>query len=1035
MLILHDMLQHAVQADAFVSAAAVSSCDTNWELALSLLTSLQCLEQVDQHDSNWQSASKDNWQVPVSSAINVCGFAGQWTIALGLFATMLERSKLPNVVTYGTVMSSLERSCRWAEVLELWDGLCQVGIERNVYIYSVVMGSLEKASLWGMACGMFVEMKRSAIPPTSVSYDVLMRSCRRAGWQRAFSLLDSMQEDSVKVTVRTLNAALSVLEAENLWAVSLHLLRSMKGIGVEADIASYSTVASTCAATDAWQLSINFLEEARTAKLELDTIFAGVSIWACEKGSRWQQALGTLMDMASRAVKLSEISLSSVLRGCQSAGRWEEALSILFAALEWRAPMGVGMYNAALGACSSSRSWERVVSLFETARSFHLQPDAVTLTTLMSAYETGFQWQFAVCTLVSFWEEQIELDATACNVATSSCASLQKWRAALALVDWMGSLNTVRPDLITYNTLLGSCNQQESWQVSLLLLEKIRQRFRPDLTTYHAVLEACAIGHAWATSLQILEEIIFASLPSGIGRNLAASACRSANQIDQAKLLLLENLQFDSPDVVTFKAILGLAESGDMTSQAPYCLEALGFCAGSNLMEKPEAMVATHSHSDMLGPAQAVVAVEMLDWHQYLHAELYERLVRQVGAPARKELHKLCEVTPQGNLGGYKTRLQNQILERQFGLSPPLSLSILAGLNSTEAVDTWCAFARFSTRGFSHFTEISLEEEPTSKDLAAWASWSLLCSVSRSTRQGYGSDPRTRPWMLLPLQVQHDRSPHAERQLLLAILKTCHGSTGPREIFGTSAASSSRGESALLRAFGDEAATNLNRHGSGSAEFLFCGSAESAEEESKRPDSSLALGGKRVEIIRGAPRWSGSTDTGAFQQAFVTPTQSKESLDVVIVRGQSSSAGIGMVAELAKTKTTTIVIWDRHHKQRDESKVASSVKKKTFTEVFAEQGPDKAVMQKAEEFFSVGAPKCALVHLAEEQLKTEAELERPLSKVNDLMDSCRHNHLETIANFNVFKIYKPWIHANRACTFVLIPPKLCRCLRAQPITS
>eukprot|EP00913_Durusdinium_trenchii_P032560 g30482.t1 len=128
---------------------------------------------------------------------------------------------------------------------------------------------------------------------------------------------------------------------------------------------------------------------------------------------------------------------------------------------------------------------------------------------------------------------------------------------------------------------------------------------------------------------------------------------------------------------------------------------------------------------------------------------------------------------------------------------------------------------------------------------------------------------------------------------------------------------------------------------------------------------------------------------------------------------------------MAKTKTTTIVIWDRHHKQRDESKVASSVKKKTFTEVFAEQGPDKAVMQKAEEFFSVGAPKCALVLPAEEQLKTEAELERPLSKVNDLMDSCRHNHLETIANFNVFKIYKPWIHANRACTFVLIPPKLC----------
>ena len=27
-------------------------------------------------------------------------------------------------------------------------------------------------------------------------------------------------------------------------------------------------------------------------------------------------------------------------------------------------------------------------------------------------------------------------------------------------------------------------------------------------------------------------------------------------------------------------------------------------------------------------------------------------------------------------------------------------------------------------------------------------------------------------------------------------------------------------------------------------------------------------------------------------------------------------------------------------------------------------------------------------------------------QVNDLMDACRHNHLETIAGFNAFKVYK-----------------------------
>mmetsp|Transcript_60742 Transcript_60742/g.113545 ORF Transcript_60742/g.113545 Transcript_60742/m.113545 type:complete len:348 (+) Transcript_60742:53-1096(+) len=230
---------------------------------------------------------------------------------------------------------------------------------------------------------------------------------------------------------------------------------------------------------------------------------------------------------------------------------------------------------------------------------------------------------------------------------------------------------------------------------------------------------------------------------------------------------------------------------------------------------------------------------------------------------------------------------------------------------------------------------------------------------------------------------------------------------------------------ALLQKFGPLDCISYEKgEGSGIAEFLFCGSAERAETESSRPESSLKIAGSAIQVVRGAPRWPGSTDTGAFQQALVKPRPKTESLDVVVVRGQNSATGIGMVAELAKTKTTTLVLWDRQHKPKDEPKV-STLNKKIYTEVFAEQAPDKEVMKKAGDFFSAGTPKCALVHLTAEKLKVEAELERPLSQVGDLMEACRHNHLETIANFNAFKVYRPWLHANRACTFILMPPKLC----------
>lgn len=172
----------------------------------------------------------------------------------------------------------------------------------------------------------------------------------------------------------------------------------------------------------------------------------------------------------------------------------------------------------------------------------------------------------------------------------------------------------------------------------------------------------------------------------------------------------------------------------------------------------------------MLGPAaQAVVAAEILDWHQSLGEDFYQRLLSRVGSPARGELFELCHIQPRGNLG----RLRNEILERQFGLSPALSQQILFDLFEAH-FGWWETCAHLNCRRALN-GGVSLDEEPSSKDLAAWASWSLRSGSSswssRSQCQGYsaGEDPSP----LLPVQVQHDRSPHAERQLLLTMLRIC----------------------------------------------------------------------------------------------------------------------------------------------------------------------------------------------------------------------------------------------------------------------
>jgi len=304
----------------------------------------------------------------------------------------------------------------------------------------------------------------------------------------------------------------------------------------------------------------------------------------------------------------------------------------------------------------------------------------------MSACEAGFQWESALCLLFSFQDRAVQLDSTACNVGISSCASLLNWRVASALLHCDSLKQSLSasgdwPDLIAYNTVLGSCTQLESWQFALLLFQQLQifAKLEPDTTTFHAILEACAVGQAWECALSILKDMTGFSFPFGIARNLAASACQAANRIHEARQLLVQNLHEtietaeSAADTVTFKAILDLSECGDpaLLSQAPGCLEALAFRARGNLVGAEGLNVVP----GMLGPAaQAVVAAEILHWHQRLGEELCQQLRLRVGTPAKQQLDRLCQRKPKESSG----RLQNHILERQFGLSPALSLKLLS---------------------------------------------------------------------------------------------------------------------------------------------------------------------------------------------------------------------------------------------------------------------------------------------------------------------------------------------------------------------
>lgn len=212
--------------------------------------------------------------------------------------------------------------------------------------------------------------------------------------------------------------------------------------------------------------------------------------------------------------------------------------------------------------------------------------------------------------------------------------------------------------------------------------------------------------------------------------------------------------------------------------------------------------------------------------------------------------------------------------------------------------------------------------------------------------------------------------------------------------------------------------------GFGFVDFQKATSAQQVAEDSGQLDSEgmplLAIQGCKMEAKRAMPSPLSVAPAPAMQQALVEPAPSEGALDVVVIRGHASATGLGLAYMYAKAQVTTLVLWDRHQLKDSQDPVRTAVPLRQYA-TMEEEKPDGQVMGKAFEFFGVGSPKCALLHLGSDKVKQANSLENPLLDYEAVVRGMEDNHTETLQCFYAVSIYEPWIHAFRATAFILVP--------------
>ena len=412
--LLDAMHSNQISSDQVSLTAVMAACDpSQWQTVLLLIEPRSDV-------------------ISFTTAINTCGAAQQWQMALQLLSQMSNDKVLPNQFSFGAAISACEKASEWTWALHLLE-FAERTLEPNEILLSAVISACEKSS----------------------------------HWDRALSLLQSLQRRLLETTSESYNPAISACSSGSQWQLASKLFEDMPLIRLKPDSFTYTAMMRAFAQGCEWQSALLFLEnvghwkdledETETSRFSAEILWNG-AINACAKGSQWQMSL-SLFDTK---LPFSEASFGAAISACAQGSNWQVAIKLLHDLHMGRWPPSLISYSAAIAACGAE--WQRALDLLEKMISDELLPNVITYNSMISACEKGLQWQLAL----SIFDQQIYVDSILYSAVISACGTASEWLMALQLVHRSDG------DTQAVAAAITACERGCQWQFALELLQLLK---------------------------------------------------------------------------------------------------------------------------------------------------------------------------------------------------------------------------------------------------------------------------------------------------------------------------------------------------------------------------------------------------------------------------------------------------------------------------------------------------------------------------------------------------------------------------------
>lgn len=275
------------------------------------------------------------------------------------------------------------------------------------------------------------------------------------------------------------------------------------------------------------------LSDVQVSRLQLNIIVANAGVGALARQTAWRETLEKLIEIRCRSLELTQISFGSSLvafgESATIGSRWPTATQILMDMEKiWNMVPSIICWNSCI---SSMRSWFQAELLLHRIPSMGCTPDCISY----NAAAATSPWRRSILELIKMRSARVRPSVVTYNTLLHTCQGSHA-QVARTLLNCMND-DRLEPDVITVNSAIGASH--DDWPAGLQYLRELQGQTAMSAGN---ALKALASAVQWRQGLHILA---FLQRRSTVNAVVSTTAFQLAANAPQADLVhgLLEDIQ------------------------------------------------------------------------------------------------------------------------------------------------------------------------------------------------------------------------------------------------------------------------------------------------------------------------------------------------------------------------------------------------------------------------------------------------------------------------------------------------------------